>query len=491
MAVDTSGPATCQPYAATSAFNYAGDSQTGNDLDRVQCSEVRYYPVQPPFRGTAPYSISLVPLHGTPVTVNIPSSATRNESYFVYNSRIPFAAGTQFYQFLSDATGGGSGGGSSIYTVAPSDDSSCIGDSLSNQDSSHALPTGQYTASFQNMAGAVDSGSGSSDGDGSKSNVGGLVGGIIGAVIGVCGILLLVGAYIIYRRRQRRKAELERKEQPQFIDLDDDDDVHRGAPAGAMANMDGSLGSGRGGRTGSFAVSPFTYQAAPHESPTGLSNEVMMLHNGSNFSPHGTNAGAGDAAGDGRNNTYDSDSPGLRYPPAAGIGQQYSQSNPLLAPPGTGTSSGGRRPSAGHVAGDLSRRGSNAPTDSELVSVYSGGGGAGHRYRPASIQSGSGSGSGPAGTPGSPGLTATSGRYVLRARNDEANTRQAPALPQKTKMYPGADDDEDGSRAAAHVMQHTDGGPVGQSGPASGVEELPPSYGQWNQRSGARPPSMD
>lgn len=416
----------CQPYSATSAFNYAGDSQTGEPSDRYQCGSVRYYPVQPPFRGTAPFSITLVPLHDKPITVDIPSSAEKNDTFFIYNSEIPLKSGTQFYQFLSDATGGGSGGGSIIYTVSPSSNDSCLSEDykLRNENSSNPLPYGQFTALYANLPGAIDD----PDHKDGGSNVGGLVGGIIGAVIGVCGILLLIGLYIIYRRRQKRKLEAERKEQPQFIDLDDDDNADP---------LPMPLRSGRDSRHQSYQVSPFTYEPAPQAaSEEGIRNEVMHYHD-------------------------QSSGPSTRYPPST-----HGGASPFLTPP--------------HLSSSMPFHSQEAPrpgsavagTESELVSLYSGG--PEGRHRTASNASGS--------APGghNPNQSFSSGRYVLRTRNtttDDSNqdSREAPALPRKTELYPGASDDHDGSLAAARLMQHTDGGPL--------TEELPPSYGNWNRPS--------
>ena len=169
----------CDTWAVASAFSYAGDSQVGKTGDRVQCGSVRYYPVLPPFRGTRPFSITWVPLGGQPVSVSIPQSATQNTSYFIYTSPVPFASGTQVYQFLSDASGGGSGGGSEVYTVAPSDDRSCLasGYDLQDQVTDRAMPEGSTTAAFRNLAGAVNESdvvnggnSGGSGGNGGSKN---------------------------------------------------------------------------------------------------------------------------------------------------------------------------------------------------------------------------------------------------------------------------------------------------------------------------------
>jgi hypothetical protein len=164
----------CEPWAGTAAFTYAGDSQVGQDTDRVQCGNVRYYPVSPPFRGTRPFSITWVPLGAQPISISIPQSATQNDSFFVYTSPVPFASGTQVYQFLSDATGGGSGGGSVVYTVTSSSDTSCLdsGYTLANQVTDRTMPLGTSTATFQNLAGAVDASSVTGDGNntGKKSS---------------------------------------------------------------------------------------------------------------------------------------------------------------------------------------------------------------------------------------------------------------------------------------------------------------------------------
>jgi hypothetical protein len=158
---DGDSDSSCGAWAGSAAFTYAGDSQSGQITDRVQCGFVRFYPVSPPFRGTSPFSITWVPLGAAPISVSIPESATTNTSYFIYNSPVPFASGTQIYQFLSDETGGGSGGGSSVYTVASSSNTSCLDASynLTNKITSRTMPEGSTTASFQNLAGAISASS--------------------------------------------------------------------------------------------------------------------------------------------------------------------------------------------------------------------------------------------------------------------------------------------------------------------------------------------
>lgn len=119
----------------------------------VQCGDVRFYPVDQ--RGTAPYSITLVPLGGLPRTFSVPATSTPRESFFNYTLPVPFPAGTQFYTLVSDAKGTGSGGGSPIYTVGRSNDASCLGITLPNEVKNLAIPTGPVTASFGNLPGAL------------------------------------------------------------------------------------------------------------------------------------------------------------------------------------------------------------------------------------------------------------------------------------------------------------------------------------------------
>jgi hypothetical protein len=88
-------------------------------------------------------------------------------------------------------------------------------------------------------------------------STGGLVGGIIGAVIAVAVIVAALVAFLIYRRRQRAKRDEARKEQPQFIDLDGDEDG-----PGSSAALAARRGRNSGGVSQSYAPTPFTYDPA-------------------------------------------------------------------------------------------------------------------------------------------------------------------------------------------------------------------------------------
>lgn len=172
LPVNTGGnsSSSCSAFTGTTQWTYAADSITDTVGDRPQCGTIRYYPVDPPFRGTRPFSITLVPLGETPITVSIPQSSTQNQSYFIYESPVPFKTGTQFYQFLSDAQGGGSGGGSLIYTVSGGSNTTCLQSSyeLADLNTSRAMPTGLTTATFSNLAGALTDAEGASSGSSSS-----------------------------------------------------------------------------------------------------------------------------------------------------------------------------------------------------------------------------------------------------------------------------------------------------------------------------------
>lgn len=437
-------PQDCDVYAASSAFYYASDSVDGQPNDRQQCGSLKYYPVHQPYSGTTPFSLTLVPLGSTPVTVDIPKSATRGLSYFVYTSTLPFKAGTQFYQFMSDATGGGSGGGSPIYTVGSSANTSCLasGYQLSDQNMTNAMPVGSQTASFQNLAGAIASAPSNKSGSGNKH--GSLIGGIIGAVIGVGAILVIIAGYLVYRKREKRKRELERKEQPQFIDLDDDE-------------LD-STGRRRVGVQQSYSVSPFTYQPAPLASPQHAA-EAMPYHDRdlmpaaafsqNSLRPMSTttsefnasirdshhNDGAAGMYGD-----YTQSTGGVRYPPAS------PAATPFLPPPSTWHPSQAQqtRPTYG-----MGRAGSG-----DFHNVYS----SDH------LASGSGgtSSSGPFGA-----SAAVTGEF------DNVDT-SSPGASETARWPPRSmldSETEEHVRSPGRWVQHEDAGPI--------VDEVPPSYASW------------
>lgn len=233
-------PLNCSVYAESNAWTYASDlaekEKGASSEDRLQCGFLNYYPVDN-LSGTGPFSYSLIPELSKPITVNIPASSQKNKTYFNYEGIVPFAQGTRFYQFMSDSTRAGSGGGSPLYTVGPSKNTSCLqnGYKIQNLDTIHALPVGSFIAYFQNLPGAInypnsELGNNTTPGNQPKPNVddhkgtqdnnknfGPLIGGILGALFG---FLLL--AFIFYRWRnsvQEKKHKNDRMERPQFVDL--------------------------------------------------------------------------------------------------------------------------------------------------------------------------------------------------------------------------------------------------------------------------------
>lgn len=99
LPITSSGKTDCDPFSKTPSWRYASDSQAavGGLENYVQCGTVRFYPTDPTPLSTAPYTITWLPAQGKPVTVNVPTSALNQGGVsFIYNSTIPFAAGTQF-----------------------------------------------------------------------------------------------------------------------------------------------------------------------------------------------------------------------------------------------------------------------------------------------------------------------------------------------------------------------------------------------------------
>ena len=194
LPIQASGNSSCDPFTRTPSWQYASDSQaaSGGLENYPQCGLVRFYPTENnPRRSTGPYTITWLPSQGLPITVNVPRSfESENGRFFIYNSTVPFKAGTQFQIVAGDSTGGASGGASQLYTVQSSDDDSCLqsGYQLANLNMTAALSTGGSTvATFSNLAGAVDSANGDGTSGGGGSNVGAITGGVIVSINCVCG----------------------------------------------------------------------------------------------------------------------------------------------------------------------------------------------------------------------------------------------------------------------------------------------------------------
>jgi hypothetical protein len=240
---------------------------------------------------------------------------------------------------------------------------------------------------------------------------------------------LLVAVFLIYRRRQKRRIEAARKEAPQFVDLDGDDDGDRQQGGGGSRH-------GRGGISQTYHVSPFTYQSAVPNSPGDPTGEVMEMHNDSTQHLIGTNRGVPGPSSMRTSNNLNSSAAG--YPPLA----TFNHLSPSMS------------------SADYPFRGSESDT---LI--------------PPSIGSQAGGNAGNA-----PNRDST---YVLRTRNNSADSRppdqaQASALPHKGSLLREEQEREaDYQASSRRLLQHADGGPLLRNA-TSDVEELPPTYGQWS-----------
>lgn len=93
-------PSNCSDFAGTNGWTFASDLKSANggpnNQDRLQCEVLSYYAVEQ-FTGSGPFSYSLVPTQGTPITVNVPKSAQTGSSHFYYESILPLKQGTTFF----------------------------------------------------------------------------------------------------------------------------------------------------------------------------------------------------------------------------------------------------------------------------------------------------------------------------------------------------------------------------------------------------------
>lgn len=268
----------CDPYTAFLAWQWAGDPTSG---DMVECGNVRFYNIGD--RGTRPFTLTWVPIQGTPITVQIPSRYTTNISTFIYNAIMPFEAGTQFQIVLGDASGGGSGGASQIYTAGSASNKTCLADGYQLVDavSSMALPTATNVAVYRNLAGAISTSAPQKGGSSGGSHVGAIAGGAIGGAIALGVAIGCLFAFLIYRRRQNAKRQQARQANDCFVDIDGDED-----------ELDGHtrLRPRRGeGVSQSYAVSPFVYEESPYDGDTQhQSLEMLSRSSRSHSYNHGT-----------------------------------------------------------------------------------------------------------------------------------------------------------------------------------------------------------
>ena len=245
-------------------------------------------------------------------------------------------------------------------------------------------------------------------------------------MIGVAAILLMVAAFLIYRRRQKRKVEAARKEEAHFVDLDGDED--QGSNGAAHR-------AGRRGVSQTYHVSPFTYQATSPHSPEQATSEVLEMNHDSTQNLIYPNDASPRPGSTNTAFSYSDGSWNPRYPPAA-------SSNQLMPSPLP-----------------LSPNQQRSETD-YLSSVHS----------QASQHNAS--------------RSTHSGAYVLRTRNDSTATNpngEAPPLPRKRPLYGDGPDTAELSASSRRLLQHADAGPA-EAHPSTEVEELPPTYGQWTTR---------
>lgn len=409
----------CPAYTGSAAFTYAADPRNGS---MIQCGAVRFYNIGD--RGTRPFTISFVPLGKTPVSVQVPDSATLNISNFQFQSLVPFAEGTQFQTVLGDASGPGSGGASEIFTVGPSTYSpSCLASEYQLPGKLPlALPIANTVATFSNLPGAIPTNR-PNPSSGSSHQTGAIAGGAIGGAIALGVAIGCLIAFLLYRRRQKAKREMARSEEVRFVDLDvDDDDDWAGARRTRSSRRNGQGGQSDDGRPvqSSYTVSPFVYEPRHHagSSYDGNGQSLEMT------SPISTNPSYGELLNAAGLASSAGVSPSDDFPPRAGNLSAYSRTS--------------QDPFASRATGidrDGTGMGSEAMHGGSSSSV-------GLHSAPAAARS-------------------------------------------PSKAQAAAEQARRDARAPRRVVQHSDGGPLPQ--PSSDtedeevVDELPPEYGGWLQ----------
>ncbi|PWN35156.1 uncharacterized protein FA14DRAFT_154582 [Meira miltonrushii] len=237
----------------------------------LQCGEVSHLPYGKHI-GKGPFSLSLVPEHDKPITLNIPELAQTGAYDFNYYTVIPYKAGTNFFQFMSDSVQSAAGGGSEKITVGASQNYSCFqsGFKLPDVNTTNALPVGSNSTSFQNLPGAIpipanDTGNDSNilnstvsgqgiHGDYGARNLKSLLGGILGSSFGI--LLLAFVIYKVHQMLQMRQQKKHRMERDQFVDL------------GESINDQGSPGIKQ-----STLISPFFYESDRAAHGEAVSND--------------------------------------------------------------------------------------------------------------------------------------------------------------------------------------------------------------------------
>ncbi|TKY85277.1 hypothetical protein EX895_006357 [Sporisorium graminicola] len=306
----SSSSSNCPAFAGSAAFQYAADPRNGS---MIQCGAVHFYNIGD--RGTRPFTISFLPLGGTPVSVQVPDRSTLNTSNFDYLTLVPFAQGTQFQTVLGDASDPGSGGASAIFTVGPSSLTPCLAENYRLPDRlSVALPIASNVATYSNLAGAIST---SAPPRGSESNpTGAIAGGAIGGAIALGVAIGCLVAFLLYRRRQKTKRNLARSEEVHFVDLDSDDgDEWAAARPSRSSRRNGNSPAEEGTTAGrSYAVSPFVYEPRHHTGSSGRGNGQSLEMT----SPHSTNPSYGELLNAAGISSSAGVSPSDDYPPRAG-----------------------------------------------------------------------------------------------------------------------------------------------------------------------------
>ncbi|CDR88261.1 uncharacterized protein SPSC_03922 [Sporisorium scitamineum] len=324
----SSSSSDCPAFTGSAAFTYAADPTNGTSM--IQCGAVHFYNVGD--RGTRPFTISFIPLGGTPVSIQVPDRYTLNTSNFDMLSLVPFAQGTQFQTVLGDASGPGSGGASAIFTVGPSISTpACLAENYKLPGQlSVALPIANNVATFSNLPGAISTSSPSRVSG--PESTGAIAGGAIGGAIALGLAIGCLIAFLLYRRRQKTKRNLARSEEVRFVDLDGDDgDEWAAARPSRSSRRNGNSPAEEGpSARRSYAVSPFVYEPRHHtDSSTDRGNGQSLEMT----SPHSTNPSYGELLSAAGISSSAGGSPSDDYPPRAGNVSMHSQQSSQIQNP--------------------------------------------------------------------------------------------------------------------------------------------------------------
>ena len=145
-----------------------------------------------------------------------------NFTDFTFRTFLPFPAGTLLEIVMGDSNYfGGSGGASSVYTVAPNKNSSNLGCAAElrragvfNTQTPLIVPSDPI-AGFYNLEGAI------SEYPSQKKNNGAIIGGVIGGAVAVGLVIAGLVVFFFYRKRKQRKREELMWKEPKFVDAED------------------------------------------------------------------------------------------------------------------------------------------------------------------------------------------------------------------------------------------------------------------------------